>query len=132
MSVPTIIPAQVAKLIPRLASDHGGEVVATARAIARTLKAAGLDFHELASAIDKPAEVRTVVQYRERYPDRKISWGDIARWCRDNDKGRLTIKERGFVADMAARLVRKGEPTERQAEWLRAINAKLYRAENAA
>jgi hypothetical protein len=57
-----------------------------ARALDRTLRAAGLDLHDLASAIEKPAEVRTVVQYRERYPDRKITWGDIAGWCRDNGR----------------------------------------------
>jgi hypothetical protein len=47
MTAPTL--AQVAlllgRLIPRLASEHDGEVVATARAIERTLKSAGRDWH---------------------------------------------------------------------------------------
>jgi hypothetical protein len=39
------------KLLPLLASEHDGEVVAAARAIGRTLAAAGLDWHALANAI---------------------------------------------------------------------------------
>ena len=42
---------RLSKLIPRLASDQGGEVVATAAAIARTLNEAGLTFHDLAERI---------------------------------------------------------------------------------
>jgi hypothetical protein len=41
----------VAKLIPRLASNHDGEVIATARAIDRTLKADHLDWHDLTRAL---------------------------------------------------------------------------------
>jgi hypothetical protein len=139
----TRFPAQVAKLIPRLASDQDGEVVAAARALDRTLKGAGLDLHALAAVVEKPPEVREVVVYRERsaepqpwpswrYSRQETTWSEIARWCRDNDRGRLSPKERGFVNDMAARLVMNGQPTERQAEWLRGIHAKLNRSENAA
>jgi len=41
----------VAKLIPRLASNHDGEVIATVRAIDRTLKADRLDWHDLTRAL---------------------------------------------------------------------------------
>ena len=44
---------QLAKLIPRLASDHDGEIVATVKAIGRTLKSAGSDFHALAAAVER-------------------------------------------------------------------------------
>ena len=43
--------AKLALLIPRLASDQDGEVVATARAIIRTLAARGLDLHDLAAVL---------------------------------------------------------------------------------
>ena len=43
---------KVCKLIPRLASNHDGEVVATARAIERTLKAAKEDWHSLVSVLN--------------------------------------------------------------------------------
>lgn len=39
------------KLIPLLSSDQDGEVVAAVRALGRTLKAAGSDFHTLAEAM---------------------------------------------------------------------------------
>lgn len=43
--------AKLAKLIPLLASDKDGEVVATVHAIRRTLKSEGSDLHGLAAAI---------------------------------------------------------------------------------
>ena len=49
MSTPAL--TKVAKLIPLLASERDGEVIATAHAIRRTLHAAGMDFHGLASAL---------------------------------------------------------------------------------
>ena len=51
MIVPTAIAQTIGKLIPRLASDHDGEVVATARAIERLLKAGGRDWHDLAASV---------------------------------------------------------------------------------
>jgi hypothetical protein len=43
-----VIPVLAQKLIPRLASTHDGEVVATARALERVLRAEGFDWHDLA------------------------------------------------------------------------------------
>jgi len=61
---------KLSKLFPRLASDHDGEVVATARAIVRTLEAAGSSLHDLGAAMT-PKTVQTIV-YREKavYRDR--------------------------------------------------------------
>jgi hypothetical protein len=42
-----LIPPLAQKLIPRLASNHDGEVIATARALIRVLKADGFDLHDL-------------------------------------------------------------------------------------
>lgn len=58
--------ARVAKLLPRLASNHDGEVAATVAAIARALEAAGHDLHDLAAHIAAPS--RTVIVYRD-WPD---------------------------------------------------------------
>ena len=41
----------LSKLIPRLGSDHAGEVVATAAAIGRVLRNGGCDWHDLARAV---------------------------------------------------------------------------------
>jgi hypothetical protein len=50
-AMPTRCIEIVAKLIPRLASNHDGEVIATVRAIDRTLKADRLDWHDLTRAL---------------------------------------------------------------------------------
>ncbi len=117
----TVAP-RLAKLIPRLATNHDGEIVATVRAIERTLKSAGLDFHALAQAVETPAP-RMIES-----TNTPTTWGEVARWCRDHDHTRLTEKERAFVADMAARFICDSEPTEKQAAWLRAIYARLWKA----
>ncbi|MCJ2110276.1 hypothetical protein MKK64_03475 [Methylobacterium sp. E-025] len=49
--IPADTAAKLAKMLPRLASEHDGEVVAAARAIGRTLATAGLDWHALARTI---------------------------------------------------------------------------------
>jgi hypothetical protein len=109
------IPPRIALLIPRLASDHEGERLATVAAIERTLKAAGRDFHDLARALGGQTPPKTD----------PVTWGRLAAWCRDHDQGRLNERERKFVRDLAARLVLGGEPSSKQADWLRGIYAKL-------
>lgn len=44
--------AKLAKILPRLGSEHEGEIVATVRAIGLTLAAAGHDWHALAAAVE--------------------------------------------------------------------------------
>jgi hypothetical protein len=56
-ALPTIAP-KITKLLPMLSSSHDGEVVNTARAIERTLKGAGLDWHDLAKAFTAPSVPR--------------------------------------------------------------------------
>jgi hypothetical protein len=48
-------PPILGALIPRLGSPFDGEVVATARAIERTLKSQKLDWHDVASAVAQAA-----------------------------------------------------------------------------
>jgi hypothetical protein len=114
----TIAP-KISKLIPRLATDHDGEVLATVAAIRRTLESAGLDLHALAEALasfePKPQKIEPK------------TWHDIAVWCRNTGQHRLGMKEFVFVSDMAHRL-RYTAPTEKQAAWLLAISAKLRQA----
>ena len=49
------IAERLGKLIPRLASDHDGEVTATVSAISKTLQGAGLDWHDLAKRVADPS-----------------------------------------------------------------------------
>ncbi|MGF0539259.1 hypothetical protein ACQQ2Q_14780 [Agrobacterium sp. ES01] len=55
------------KLLPLLSSNHAGEVFATAQALQRTLKSAGLSLHDLADLIDKKPQERIVekIVYRD-------------------------------------------------------------------
>lgn len=50
--IPAEVATKLAKIIPRLATEHEGEMVATVSAISRTLAAAGLDWHAVAKAIE--------------------------------------------------------------------------------
>ncbi len=114
---------KIAKLIPLLASEHDGEVVATARAIERVLKGEGLDLHSLVEALCEPAPVAYVPPPpTEKKPE---TWDEIARWCRTRDAGDLSSKERKFVWDMVRRAGTGVEPTDKQLKWLRAIHVKL-------
>jgi len=128
--------ARVARLLPRLASDHDGEVAATAAAISRTLKAAGHDLHDLAAHI--AAEPRTVVVYKERptEPQHPPSWGAAygATSPRGRDRGqvarcqqskRLSTWETGFLASLAQQLANGRNLTPRQRETLDDISAKM-------
>lgn len=54
MSLPAVITGKIGKLIPRLGTDHTGEIVAVVGAIARTLKGVGCDWHDLAAALESP------------------------------------------------------------------------------
>jgi hypothetical protein len=43
--------AKLALIVPRLGSPYDGEVIASARAIGRTLQSAGCDWHDLSAMI---------------------------------------------------------------------------------
>lgn len=128
-ALPSPIRPRLGQFVRLLASDRDGEVVAAARAIGRMLKGAGVDFHDLAATVETEPAERVVVQWRDRpVPTASTepkSWPELARWIRDNDKGRLAVHERDFVRDMASRLVLNGQPSEKQAAWLRRLYAKL-------
>lgn len=109
------------KLVPRLASGVDGEVLNAVRAIDRTLRGAGFDWHDFTAALVPALPPLEWPRWRSETE----SWGDLAGWCRVNGHGRLSPKEAKFVAEMSRKLVLGGEPSPRQAEWLRAIYAKL-------
>lgn len=115
MSDISVIAPKLSKLLPMLATDHDGEVVAAVRAISRTLKGAGLDFHNLVEALSerKPSATST--------PVATGSLLGIANWCRANAFGRLNLIERKFVSDMVERLSRGQKVSQKQENWLRNI-----------
>lgn len=116
MSLAAVTP-KLTKLLPLLGTNHDGEALAAVRAIERTLKSAGLDFHDLASSLEAAATLNRDPQ----------TWEEVAIWCRENDHGHLTPKEREFVTSVAAQLVCGRQPTEAQEAWLRAIYVRMRR-----
>jgi hypothetical protein len=86
-----------------LRSDKEGEVLASERAIRRTLDGVGSDIHELAARVNAG-----------------LSWSEMAEYCAAHDESRLTAKERDFVADIVRRCACR-EPSEKQGKWLHVL-----------
>ena len=141
--------SKLASLVRLLASDRDGEVVAAARAIPRVLKAAGADIHVLAAQVeqangkrfseadaaeiyrrgveDGKREAESGPMFRNVNLDGEPSWHEIAVECAAHPNRLLHEREKQFVKDMVRRTVHGGEPTERQASWLRKIYARVQR-----
>jgi hypothetical protein len=144
MSALAPIADKLGKLIRLLSSDKDGEVLAAARAIGRTLNSEKLTIHDLAEGVTgggtKFTESDAAEIYRRGREDGRReadhdggfhsvdepTWNEIAREC-EAASGRLNEREREFVSDMVRWTVRNGEPTEKQAKWLRSIYARVRR-----
>ena len=119
---------KLTRLIPRLASDHDREVVATVRAIQRTLAAQKLDLHDLAHSLaPKPVPVFDDAPPPSNNgwrPTFDPDWREMAEYCRRH-LGRLSAREQDFVRTISRDW--RGMPTERQFQWLQAIHRRLKR-----
>ena len=145
MNAPASIPPNVRSLVTMLASDMDGEALGACRAINRVLKGVGLSFHDLAEAIpvqpvghfrqppqahDAPAydsaqcreAWRTGPARRSYTPLQEARHRDMARHCRDHDRGRLTEAERAFVWNIGNL---RGGLSIRQGDWLTDICDRL-------
>ena len=60
--------ARLRKLVPMLSSDQPGEAANALAAINRTLRAAGLDIHDLTDAVDSEPEPVAAVSVHEPDP----------------------------------------------------------------
>ena len=142
------IAKRVASLIRRLSSQSDGEIVATARALMRTLESAGTDIHALAGHVEKSNGKRIpeeelqrlydagfaagvqAVENRQhgsddfRGTDGKPTWEAVALFLQRN-KNRLDPKHHEFIDDMASRTAWGHEPTERQHRYLHSLFYKL-------
>jgi hypothetical protein len=106
-----VVAPRLGQLVRLLASDRDGEVLSAARALGRTLKGIGEDFHTLAAAIELSAAGTP-------HEDTSVrDWRTMARWLSERST-LLTLKERQFVGCMTTW---RGEPSAKQREWLRAI-----------
>ena len=122
--------SKLAKLLPRLASPHEGEVLATVEAIRRTLDRAELSLHDLAARLCAP---EPVVQPRARSKPQPKPQPDPApdqdadellakaEWLRDQVGDDLTAKQGAFIAT-AIRMLRAGQDlSEKQRGWLHGL-----------
>ena len=118
--------SKLAKLLPRLASPHEGEVLATVEAIRRTLDRAELSLHDLAARLCSPEPVKQRAQPKAQpkpqpdpAPDQDAE--DLlakAEWLRDQVGDDLTAKQAAFVAT-AIRMLRAGQAlSDKQRKWL--------------
>ncbi|KAB0680068.1 hypothetical protein F6X38_09665 [Aureimonas leprariae] len=130
------IAPKLSKLLPLLGSDKDGEVIATARAIGRTLSAAGLDFHALAEAIERPPVVLTVAarrpqQSRKPSPPRPSPFdSELLRLVAvlRVQQTRLKHGEADFLDSMFVALSSGRQASPKQEQWLRDIDRRLHMA----
>lgn len=133
--------AKLAKVLPRLATDSDGEVIATVAAVKRVLASGGHDIHDLTEALTAPPPPPIVVwreapQPRQSNPfsrrphhwrdglDPNRRWTSLVLRCR-LAPGRLSPWETTFLDSLKGRLDRGGILTERQRDRLLEIAAKL-------
>jgi hypothetical protein len=110
---------KLAKMIPRLSSDHDGEIVATAHAIQRTLQSSGRDWHDLAAAMF-PLTVQSDASsdWRSQHDERPtVSW-------RYHRRHALSQRDRKFIENVAEW---RKPLSPLQGKWLRDICKKLER-----
>jgi hypothetical protein len=130
-------------LIRLLASEHDGEVVASAHALKRLLASRDADLNDFAGAIEKlatggleEATLKRVFEAGRRKereetararaeseatfglkPDGTKDWERIALYVQ-REKARLDARHHQFADDMSARMTWGREPSERQGQYL--------------
>ena len=123
-----------------LSSDRGGEIVAASKAIGRALESIHLDHHDFAEAIEAATHKRFSEEDAKEIYRRGVAkgrqdeqnarpatfhnvgsppWAEIAEECAT--RRHLRPNEVEFVEDMERLCKCGGEPTEKQARWLRSI-----------
>lgn len=106
-----LLDEKLTKLLPMLASDKPGEVVAAAAAITRALEAGGTDWHDLTARLASP---RHNLTEGEPAP----IWQTLARAVMFTAGSCLSETERQFIFNMSrARL----QPSAAQIRWLHAL-----------
>jgi hypothetical protein len=124
----------LAKLIPRLGSNHDGERLATVDAIKRTLGSAGCDWHDFAASIglnaERPApknkfeDAEPAAYWMFLFCHERQAWLNVLHqaWC-------VSDWEKKFVADLRIKAVRFSsyEVSERQEQVLDRIVFKASR-----
>ena len=120
---------KLSKLIPLLGSPVDGEALSAVRAIDRTLKSAGSDWHDLASALNsRPGATKTAPTPKPKPPPppEPIDRAAVMTMARAvAEASRSTDWEREFAASIASRLERGSRLTGKQQRCLRRIYHKV-------
>jgi hypothetical protein len=103
IALATIAP-KLAKILPLLASDKDGEVIATARAIGRMLAGAQADWHDLVRVLTEPPA--------ENYPDHGADLPFVLRCLHRHPS--LDAWESDFIASIARLQARKRSLSDKQ------------------
>lgn len=99
-----------------LSSERDGEVVNAARAISRTLRTAGADWHDLTGLLATPPKTQT------RKPRNDGGdWRAMRRHCLEH-QNRLSARELEFVTSLDRW---RGKLTPKQSDWLQAIYERI-------
>ncbi len=132
--ISTAVAQRIAKIIPRLASKHDGEVVASVRAIERILAQEGHDWHVLAALIEnggKPLQAAftsTSARSWRHLPDawrahllsQLMSAADLSDW------------EQQFLTSIARQFSRGFSLSDKQAEIIDRLAARASTTRSAA
>ncbi len=129
-AIDTQIAERLKRLLLMLSSNHDGEVVAAAKAVDRTLKAADRDWHDLVETLTSPnpapyARRRPETPPRQDNSD-EINWRAMHAFCLQQ-QDRLRPREAIFVAGLKDW---RGNPTSKQLQWLDDIFNRLKATEN--
>ena len=144
---------RIAKLVRMMSSDFDGEVLSANARLKSLLKEERLSFHDLATVIencngeieekkysDTDAEIiftkgvekgRAEEARKQQAPpeffdaDGQPRWYEIAVFCQHNSAQLHNEWERNFVGDMPSKIIKFGQPTEKQIPHLLAIFVKL-------
>jgi hypothetical protein len=128
---------KLAKLVRMLSSSNDAEVLASARALQRTLSAEGRDIHDLADRVSgKISEIEKQQIERDAFrrgqnaavPDFQSvegpSFHEMAVAIKQKDNGRLKPHEAQFIDDMIVWCAKR-QPTEKQGKWLLVLYSRI-------
>ena len=124
-ALPSLLMHRLSNLIRRLATNFDGEVVATVRAIERTLVAENRDWHDLADQLTVPDTVRPHEpphEWSSEPPPEPPPLHPMASWL--NNHPDLSQWEREFVPNVLRRLRAGARLTAKQDQALRRCYAK--------
>jgi len=118
-------------LVPILGSTHDGEIIGAARAIDRTLKSDGCDWHTLTAHLLPAAQPRGGPTWAPPPPEQEPA--DLARWeyivarCANAPNVHfLSGRDRAFLSGLHIQVcIRQRPPSVKQRSWLAGIVEKL-------